>query len=152
MMSLTNGVSLPSFRLFLELEKAGMSRDELGQHLVKNIPVYKDMIAKKAPKAIAAPPAVGDDLAKRRIHALMTSRTKAAALPAAAVPWMHMINKAKVPRTVIPSKKTVMPTHSTPKPKQNFATPGGAPGLSPSSIKSIGTMSPEGKLVKVKLA
>ena len=75
-MSLTNEVSLPSFRLFLELEKAGMSRDELAQRLVKNIPTYKDMLVKKAPKAVAATPAIGDDLAKRHIHALMSRRVK----------------------------------------------------------------------------
>lgn len=154
MMSLTNEITLPSFILFSELEKAGASRDELGEHLVKNIPIYKNMLAKKAPKAVAAAaaPTVGDDLAKRRIHALM-SRTKAAALPRAAVPWMHVLKKTKVPSRVVPAaaKETKMPSRLAPGPKKSFATPGGASELSSSSIKSISSMNPAGKLTRVKM-
>lgn len=138
------------------VEKTGENRTELGKKLVGDLPSFKKMsedITVSAKKELNVSPGPvktttkAADLAGRSLHTLLT---KKAQIPRAAMPWMKAVSKAKgVKGRILPQapQGSEQPLHQ--RPTTSFATPGGAPELTPKSIKSMSQMV-GGKLVRTK--
>lgn len=157
MRSLSNEMSPLALQVFMDLlVKTGDNRAELGKKLVENIPVYQKMLKDRARPAANTMKKTVDktdkvvaktaDLVSRSIHQLLL---KHAQIPRAAMPWMKAVQKVKRKGGIVPQapKGTAQPLHQ--RPETSFATPGGAPELTPKSIKSVSQMV-GGKLVRTK--
>jgi len=143
------------------LEKSGESRAELGKKLEGNIPIYKQMLKDRvAPATVKPKPPLkvetnaasamkaADDLTGRSLHDLLV---KKAGIPLAAMPWMKSVAKAKPKGRMVTMAPAGTPSKPPPAktPPGHFATPGGAPNLSQSSIKATGQMV-NNKLMRTK--